>query len=60
MATCSRCKKELRQGEEFGVVRVQLWKTKVGSKECKNPDEDEIRNYCAECSKVAPLNLWKD
>jgi hypothetical protein len=59
MVICSRCRKELREGEEFGVIRIQLWKIKVGDKECKNPDEDETRNYCSECSRVAPLDIWK-
>ncbi len=59
MAVCSGCKKELSEGEEFGVVRIQLWKTKVGNRECGDPDEDETRNYCPESSKAAPLDIWK-
>jgi hypothetical protein len=54
MEICLRCKKELRQGEEFGVVRVQMWKVKIGDKECKNTDEMKL------ATKVAPLYLWKD
>jgi hypothetical protein len=60
MAQCTNCTRELKEGEELRVVRVQLWKTKVGSKACKEPDLDETRRYCPACTKSVELNFWKE
>ena len=57
MALCESCNKDLIEGEDVGVVRLQLWKTKVGSKECKVPDVDETRFYCLPCAQYAQTNL---
>lgn len=50
MAHCASCDRDLKEGEEFGLVRLQFWKTKVGSRECKPPDMDETRIYCLPCA----------
>jgi hypothetical protein len=49
MKRCTRCQKGLMKGEEYGLLRVQLWKTQVGSPECKPPDLDDTRIYCLTC-----------
>ena len=60
MARGTNCTRDLKEGEEFSLVRVQYWKTKVGSKECKQPDFDETRGYCQPCAKKVQVNAWKD
>ena len=60
MAQCTNCSRDLKEGEEFSLVRIQYWKTKVGSKECKQPDLDETRRYCPACTKNVERNFWKD
>ncbi len=47
------CNRDLKEGDEFDLVRLQIWKTKVGSKECKSPDVDETRTYCLPCAQKA-------
>jgi hypothetical protein len=59
MTYCSSCKKELKDGEEFGLVRIQLWKTNVGSKECKQPDMDDTRTYCLPCTDHVRTRVLK-
>jgi hypothetical protein len=59
MTHCASCNRDLKEGEEFGLVRLQLWKTKVGSRECKSPDLDETRIYCLPCAQYAQINLGK-
>lgn len=53
MTHCVSCNRDLKEGEEFDLVRLQLWKTKVGSKECKSPDLDETKAYCLPCAQEA-------
>jgi len=60
MAHCSNCNKELKEGEAFGLVRIQLWKTKVGSKECKQPDMDDTRPYCSPCVEKAQIHISRE
>ncbi len=31
MKHCVNCNRDLREGEEFDLVRLQVWKTKVGA-----------------------------
>jgi hypothetical protein len=60
MITCANCKRELKHGEDFSLVRVQLWTTKVGSGECKPPDLDKTHHYCPACAKSTHVSLWRD
>ena len=51
MAHCVSCNRDLKEGEGFDLVRLQIWKTKVGSKECKSPDLDKTEAYCLPCAQ---------
>jgi hypothetical protein len=57
MTICASCNRELKTGEEFDLVKIQQWRTKVGSAECKRPDSDDTRSYCIPCAKSAPIPL---
>jgi hypothetical protein len=60
MSQCTQCKKELGEGEEFDLVRIQLWKTKAGSRECKMPDMDVTRTLCLPCVNKGQIRLSKE
>lgn len=60
MTTCAACHRDLTAGEAFDLVRIQQWRTKVGSAECKGPDSDDTRSYCIPCARRAPVTLMKE
>jgi hypothetical protein len=49
----------MKENEELDLVRVQLWKTKVGSKECKPPDLDDTRIDCLPCAENGQIKIGK-
>ncbi len=51
MTNCVSCGRYLKEGEEFDLVRLQIWTTKVGSQECKSPDLDKTETYCLPCAE---------
>jgi len=59
MVRCLNCNREMKENEEIDLVRVQLWKTKVGSKECKPPDVDDTRIYCLPCAEDGQIKIGK-
>ena len=59
MLHCTGCDKELREGDALGLVRLQVWKTRAGSKECKGPDIDDTRTYCLTCVDEGRVHLPK-
>ena len=59
MTQCTQCNKELKEGEDFDLVRIQLWKTKAGGKECKTPDMDVTRALRLPCVDKGQIHISK-
>ncbi len=60
MASCANCRKELSPGDNYRVMRIQMWKTSVGSMECEPPDLDKTVSYCLPCAKDTRISVWQD